>query len=92
LHNTREAEASQNRADGTLSQKSRELEDGEVVDVTELAPEGHDIAQDVDNILEAVLEPFKTLVLLLTLQSIRMCRIRDSKNIKQCCSTTPEII
>jgi hypothetical protein len=39
-----------------------------------------------------VLEPFKTLVLWLTLQSIRTCRIRDSKNTKQCCSTTPEII
>ena len=51
--NTREAEASQNRADGTLSQSSRELEDGEVVDVTELAPEGHGIAQDVEDILDA---------------------------------------
>jgi hypothetical protein len=40
-------------ADGTLSQNSRELEDGEVIDVTELAPEGHGIAQDVDNILDA---------------------------------------
>jgi hypothetical protein len=39
-----------------------------------------------------VLEPFKTLVLLLTLQSIRTCRIRDSKSTRQCCSTTPEII
>jgi hypothetical protein len=28
-------------ADGTLSPKSRELKDGEVVDLTELAPEGH---------------------------------------------------
>jgi hypothetical protein len=51
--NTREAEASQNRADGTLSQNSRELEDGEVIDVTELTPEGHGIAQDVDDILDA---------------------------------------
>jgi hypothetical protein len=39
----------------------------------------------------SVLEPFKTLVLLLALQSIRTCCIRDSKDIKQCC-TTPEII
>jgi hypothetical protein len=42
--------------------------------------------------LPSVLEPFKTLVLLLTLQSIRTCHIQDSKNTKQCCSTTPEII
>jgi hypothetical protein len=40
-------------ADGTLSQNSRELEDGEVIDVTELAPEGHRITQDVDDILDA---------------------------------------
>jgi hypothetical protein len=40
-------------ADSTLSPNSRELEDGEVVDVTELAPEGHGIAQDVDDILDA---------------------------------------
>jgi hypothetical protein len=53
LRNTREAEASQRRADGTLSQNSRELEDGEVADVTELAPEGHGIAQDVEDILDA---------------------------------------
>jgi hypothetical protein len=39
--------------DNTLSPNSRELEDGEVVDVTELSPEGHGIAQDVDNILDA---------------------------------------
>jgi hypothetical protein len=51
--NTREAEASQNRADGTLSQSTRELEDSEVVDVTELAPERHGIAQDVEDILDA---------------------------------------
>jgi hypothetical protein len=51
--NTREAEASQNVADGTLSPNSRELEDGEVVDITELTPEGHGIAQDVEDILDA---------------------------------------
>ena len=51
--NTREADASQNRADGTLSPNSRELEDGEVADFTELAPEGHGIAQDVDDIPDA---------------------------------------
>jgi hypothetical protein len=38
---------------GTLSLNSRELEDGEVVNITELAPEGHGIAQDVEDILEA---------------------------------------
>jgi hypothetical protein len=53
LRNTREADTSQNMADGTLSPNSRELEDGEVVDVTELAPEGHGIAQDVEDILDA---------------------------------------
>jgi hypothetical protein len=51
--NTREAKASQNMADGTLSPNSRELKDGEVVDVTELAPEGHGISQDVEDILDA---------------------------------------
>jgi hypothetical protein len=51
LHNAREADASRDMADGTLSMNSRELEDGEVVDVTELAPEGHSIAQDVEDIL-----------------------------------------
>ena len=51
--NTREADASQNMAEGTLSPNSRELEDGEVADFTELAPEGHGIAQDVVNILDA---------------------------------------
>jgi hypothetical protein len=51
--NTREAEASQSRADGTLSQNSRELEDGEVADLTELAPEEHGIAQDVEDIPDA---------------------------------------
>jgi hypothetical protein len=40
-------------AEGTLSPNSRELEDGEVADVTELAPEGHGIAQDVDDIPDA---------------------------------------
>jgi hypothetical protein len=40
-------------ADGTLSLNYRELEDGEVADVTELAPEGHGIAQDVEDILDA---------------------------------------
>jgi hypothetical protein len=52
-HNTREAKASQNIADGTLSPNSRELEDGEVVDVTELTPEGHGIAKDDEDILDA---------------------------------------
>jgi hypothetical protein len=51
--NNREADASQSRADGTLSPNSRELEDGEVADVTEIAPEGHGIAQDVEDILDA---------------------------------------
>jgi hypothetical protein len=51
--NTREANASQNMADGTLSLNSRELEDGEVIDVRKLAPEGHGIAQDVEDILDA---------------------------------------
>jgi hypothetical protein len=50
LRNTREADASQSLADSTLSLNFRELEDGEVVDVTELAPEGHGIPQDVDDI------------------------------------------
>jgi hypothetical protein len=40
-------------ADGTLSQHSRELEDGGVTDVTELAHEGHGITQDVEDILDA---------------------------------------
>jgi hypothetical protein len=40
-------------ADGTPSQNSRELEDGEVAEFTELAPEGHAIAQDVDDIPDA---------------------------------------
>jgi hypothetical protein len=40
-------------ADGTLSPNSRELEDSEVVDITKLAPEGHGIAQDVEDILDA---------------------------------------
>jgi hypothetical protein len=38
---------------GTLSLNSREIEDGEVVDITELAPEGHGIAQDVEDIPDA---------------------------------------
>jgi hypothetical protein len=50
---TGENDASQDLADSTLSPNFRELEDGEVVDLTELAPEGHSIAQDVDDILEA---------------------------------------
>jgi hypothetical protein len=50
---TRDVEASQNMADVTLSPNSRELEDGEVVDITELTPEGHGIAQDVEDILDA---------------------------------------
>jgi hypothetical protein len=40
-------------AEGTLSPNSRELEDGEVADITELTPEGHGIAQDVDDIPDA---------------------------------------
>jgi hypothetical protein len=47
--NNREAEATPNRADGTLSPKFRELEDGEVIDITENAPEGHGIAQGVED-------------------------------------------
>jgi hypothetical protein len=45
--------ASQNMADGTLSLNSRELKDGQVIDITELAPEVHGIAQDVEDILDA---------------------------------------
>jgi hypothetical protein len=37
-------------AEGTLSPNSRELEDSEVAEITEFAPEGHGIAQDVDDI------------------------------------------
>jgi hypothetical protein len=51
-HNPREAEASQNMADSTLSPNSR-LEDGEVVDITKLTTQGHGIAQDVEDILDA---------------------------------------
>jgi hypothetical protein len=51
--NSRDVEASQNIADGTLSPNSRELEDREVIDVTELALEGHGIAQDAEDILDA---------------------------------------
>jgi hypothetical protein len=40
-------------ADGTLSPNSRELEDGEVVDITELSPEGHCISHDVERVLDA---------------------------------------
>jgi hypothetical protein len=40
-------------AEGTLSPNSRELEDGEVTEITQLAPEGHGIAQDVDDIPDA---------------------------------------
>jgi hypothetical protein len=40
-------------ADSTLSPNSRELEDGEVADIIELAPEGHGIAQDVEDIPDA---------------------------------------
>jgi hypothetical protein len=50
---TREANTSQNMAEGTLIPNSRELEDGEVADITELAPEGHGITQDVDDIPDA---------------------------------------
>jgi hypothetical protein len=53
LRNPREAEAIQNMADGTLSPNSREHKDSEVVDVTKLSPEGHGIAQDVADILDA---------------------------------------
>jgi hypothetical protein len=52
-HKTGEVNASQGMADGTLSPNSRELENGEVVDITELAPEGHGIAQDVEDVLDA---------------------------------------
>jgi hypothetical protein len=38
---------------GTLSPSSRELEDGEVIDITKLAPEGHAMAQDVEDIMDA---------------------------------------
>jgi hypothetical protein len=48
---TGEADASQ--AHGTLGLNSRELEDGEVIDVTDLAPEGHGISQDVEDTLDA---------------------------------------
>jgi hypothetical protein len=49
-----EAEASPNMADSTLSPNSGELKDGEViVDITELTPEGQDIPQDVEDILDA---------------------------------------
>jgi hypothetical protein len=40
-------------ADGTLSPNSRELEDSEVIDITELTPEGHSITQDIEDILDA---------------------------------------
>jgi hypothetical protein len=51
--NPREAGASTGIADSTLSPNSRQLEDSEVVDITELTPEGHGIAQDVGSILGA---------------------------------------
>jgi hypothetical protein len=38
-------------ADGTLSPNSRELKDGEVVDISELTPEGYSISQDVEDTL-----------------------------------------
>jgi hypothetical protein len=53
LHNHRQAEANTSMADGTLSLNSRELEDGEVIDLTNLTPEGHGIAQDVESIMGA---------------------------------------
>jgi hypothetical protein len=40
-------------ADSTLSLNSRELKDGEVIDPTKLTPEGHCVAQDVEDILDA---------------------------------------
>jgi hypothetical protein len=40
-------------ADGTLSPNSRKLKDGEVVDITKLAPEGYGTAQDIEDILDA---------------------------------------
>jgi hypothetical protein len=55
-HNTREADASQSRADGTLSPNSRELEDSEVADITELTPEGHCIAQDADHVPSSMVD------------------------------------
>jgi hypothetical protein len=36
-HNPREAEATPNMADSTLSLNSKEIKDGEVVDITKLA-------------------------------------------------------
>jgi hypothetical protein len=40
-------------ADTTLNPNSRELEDSEIVDIIKLAPEGHGIAQDDENVLGA---------------------------------------
>jgi hypothetical protein len=40
-------------ADGTLSLNSRELEDSEVIDITEITPEGHSITHEVGGILDA---------------------------------------
>jgi hypothetical protein len=54
--NNREADASQNMADGTLSLNSRELEDSEVADVTKITPEGHGIAQDIDHVPSSVVD------------------------------------
>jgi hypothetical protein len=38
-------------ADDTLSLNSRESEDSEVVDITEITPDGHRIAQDLKSVL-----------------------------------------
>jgi hypothetical protein len=46
LRNPREAQASTTKVDATLRPNARELEDSEVIDVTELAPEVHGIMQD----------------------------------------------
>jgi hypothetical protein len=51
LRNPREAEASTNMEDSTLSPNSRELEDGEVVDITKLTPDSHGITQGIEIVL-----------------------------------------
>jgi hypothetical protein len=45
------SQASTTVVDTTLSPNSRELEDSEVIDVTELAPEVHGIMQDIKSVL-----------------------------------------
>jgi hypothetical protein len=51
LGNPREAQASTTMVDATLNPNSRELEDGEVIGVTELTPEGLGITQDVESVM-----------------------------------------